>query len=84
MSQSLSKYDVLSDKMNKLSKVMVSFVSSYAIALSFKKKNEVIKKLIDKLLCDAHILFKIRNDVIENKNINKDIVFSSSLESTSN
>ena len=42
VTEKLSKYDVLKNKMNKFSNIAVSFVGSYALALSTKKKNEVI------------------------------------------
>lgn len=69
MTEKLSKYDVLKNKMNKFSNIAVSFVSSYALALSTKKKNEVIKKLIQKIICDAYILFEIKKDC--NNNVNE-------------
>ena len=69
MNEKLSKYDILKSKMNKFSNIAVSFVSSYALALSTKKKNEVIKKVIQKIICDTYILFEIKNDC--NNNVNE-------------
>ena len=40
----LSKYDIMSDKMEKFSNVVTSFIGAYALAFSKKKKYEVLKK----------------------------------------
>ena len=69
MTEKLSKYDILKNKMNKFSNIAVSFVGSYALALSTKKKNEVIRKTIQKIICDTYILFEIKKDC--NNNINE-------------
>ena len=82
----LSKYDVMSKKMNKFSDIVSSFVARYVISITKKKKIETIKNFLDKVLTDAHILFEMKNDLKEyllsNKlNINM-FNFSKSLNDT--
>lgn len=72
MIETLSKYDILSKKMTKFSKITLSFVSSYALAFTTKKKQDVIKNFIQICLYDAHILFEIRKDVIDYLKQNSD------------
>ena len=46
--ESLSKYDVMSKKMNKFSDIVNSFVARYVISITKKKKIETIRNLQEK------------------------------------
>lgn len=83
----LSKYDVMSKKMNKFSDIVSSFVARYVISITKKKKIETIKNFLDKVITDTHILLEIKKDLNEyslsnNYNINM-FNFSKSLNDTS-
>ena len=67
----LSKYDVMSKKMNKFSDIVSSFVARYVISITKKKKIETIKIFLDKILCDTHILFEIKKDLLDYSKENK-------------
>ena len=71
----LSKYDVMSDKMEKFSSIVTSFIGAYALAFTKKKKYEVLKKYYNILIKEAHILFEIKNDNLDYIK-DKDISFS--------
>lgn len=75
MENNLSKYDVMNNKMEKLSKIVGgSFLTS--LTLKPEKKVENYKKVLDKLLNDAHIIFEMLNDLDEYLSIdnNKSII----------
>lgn len=83
----LSKYDVMSKKMNKFSDIISSFVARYVISITKKKKIETIKNFLDKVLTDTHILLEIKKDLKEYSLANKLNInmfnFSKSLNDTS-
>lgn len=66
----LSKYDILGKKIKKISSIVLSFTSAYALATTKQKKQQVLKKYYNIILDEAHILFEIKNDCanyLENK-----------------
>lgn len=83
----LSKYDVMSKKMNKFSEIVSSFVARYVISITKKKKIETIKNFLEKVITDTHILLEIKKDLQEYSLSNKLNInmfnFSKSLNDTS-
>lgn len=61
----LSKYDIMSNKMEKFSNIVTSFIGAYALAFTKKKKYEVLKKYYNILIKESHILFEIKNDSLD-------------------
>lgn len=85
--ENLSKYDVMRKSMYKFSDIVSGLAARYVISITKKKKIETIKNFLDKVLKDTHILFEVKNDLIDYSKKNKLNInmfnFSKSLDDTS-